>query len=124
MRQNAHKPPVLFFAGYVDLWSFSPPTVHIGNDALIQMVADRYELFCLRLPVATEIGTYLRRLRRDGQWFEDRLFGKLTIEAMAAWRKMIDKCVIVFLREVLRGSTEDHEVERSLEQMPEWFLGR
>jgi hypothetical protein len=124
MRQNAHKPPVLFFAEYVDMWSFAPPRVHIGNDQLIQVVADRYEVFCLQLPAATELVSQLRRLRREGQWFEDRLFGKVTIEAMAAWRKLIDMSAIVFLREILGGSIEDHEVEQSLEQPPEWFLRR
>jgi len=95
LRQNGHKPPVLFFAEYVDLWSFCPPARQIDNDSLIQIVADRYELFCLPLPVTTELAGYLKQLRSKGQWFEDRLFAKFTIEAIAAWRKMADKAVVV-----------------------------
>ena len=120
LRQHGHHPPVLFFAEYVDLWSFCPPDRHIGNEALIQIASERYELFCLPLPADADLVRYLRQLRKKGQYHEDRLFGKFTIEAFAAWGRMIDKAVVVFLREVLGGSTEDGEIERSLAVVPEW----
>src|SRR5262249_17402827 len=72
LRQNGIKPPILFFAEYVDLWSFCPPDRHVArqvnNDAMIQMVADQYELFCLPLPISQELATYLDDLRANGQW--------------------------------------------------------
>jgi hypothetical protein len=122
LRQNGHKPPIVFFAEYVDSWSFCPPMVNIGEDSLIEMFADRYELFCLQLPIDAELGGHLKQLRRKGQWPEDRLFGKLSIDAITAWRKVIDKGVVVFLREVLGASILDEEVEQSLIEVPEWFL--
>ena len=122
LRENGHKPPVVFFAEYVDSWSFCPPMLHIGEDALIQMVADRYELFCLQLPVDAELSRHLKQLRKKGQWPEDRLFGKLSIAVINAWRKVIDAGVVVYLREVLGASTLDEEVEDSLAEVPVWFL--
>jgi hypothetical protein len=104
------------------MWSFSPPALHIGRDALTQVDADRYELFCLPLPNDPELTRRLKELRNNGQWFEDRLFGKLTINALDAWTKMVDKAALVFLREVLGGSIDDHEVEQSLSAVPAWFF--
>ena len=75
------------------------------------------------MPVTTELDGYLKQLRSKGQWFEDRLFAKFTIEAIAAWRKMADKAVVVFFREIVGGSAADSEVVQSLKGVPGWLRG-
>jgi len=121
LRQHGRHPPVLFFVEYVDLWSFSPPERHIGNDSMIQVVANTYELYCLPLPVDEAISKSLRRLSAKGQWDEDKLFGMLAGAAVSAWNKVVDKAVVVFLRETYRGSVEDWEVKESLLSVPSWL---
>jgi hypothetical protein len=121
LRQHGHQPPVLFFAEFVDLWSFCPPFRWLSESGIIQMVADSYELFCLSLPLSKEADETLRRISVEGQHDEDRWFGKFTLEAASAWEGFADTAVIAFLRRVTGGSATDDEIRASMEMVPEWI---
>jgi hypothetical protein len=84
-------------------------------------MADRYELFCLPLPMDGSLIGRLRRLCHEGQWNEDRLLAHLVLAAASAWNEIVDTAVLVFLREVTGGAVEDHEIESSLAKVPAWM---
>ena len=121
LRQQGHEPPVVFFAEYVDLWSFCPPFRFLAKHGLIQMMADRHELFCIDLPFSKDLTRQLEQLRTHGQWDEDRFFGMVTLEAASAWNKLVDTAVLIFVRQVVAGSATDEEVSASLETVPDWI---
>jgi hypothetical protein len=123
LRDHGHCMPVLFFAEYVDSWSFSPPARFIGevDPRMSAVYADRYAGFCTPLPLTAETATLLEKTRRHGQWPEDRLFAELTLRASKSWEALVDHAVLVFLREVLGGSLTDDEVVESLSIQPEWI---
>jgi hypothetical protein len=121
LREHAHEPPVLFFAEYVDLLSFCPPARFLGKHGLIQMMADRYELFCITLPLERRVVTKLEKLRRRGQWDEDRLFGALTLAAATSWDGIGGGSVLVFLRQVISPSKEDDEIVNCFKTTPKWM---
>jgi hypothetical protein len=120
LREHAHRPPILFFVEYVDLWSFSPPQRYLSDYGLVQIMTDRYEVYCLRLPFAAEAKKELERIRRDGQHDEDRWFGTITLSAAAAWDALVDVAVLIFLRRIVDSSVRDKEVEDSLKIAAPW----
>jgi hypothetical protein len=124
LRQNSLLPPVLFFAEYVDLWSYCPPARFIGelDDEMLCIIADRYEGFCTRLPLKPNVAECLKETRRRGQYREDRLFAWLTMHAAQEWNGLVEGGALVFLRQIIRGSVEDHEVVESLSVVPDWML--
>ena len=89
LRQNSLSVPVLFYAEYNDYWSFCPPTRFIGevDPRLLSIYANRFEGFCIRLPLAAELMESLETVRISGQWNEDRLFASLVIHAARDWDK-------------------------------------
>jgi hypothetical protein len=123
LRAHGHEPPIIFFAEYVDLWSFCPPARFLEDHGLIGVLADRYELFCLPLPLTSTATTELERLKTSGQWDEDRLFAGLTLDAADSWNKLVDQAVLVFLRLAVSGAVEDQEVLDSLTGLPDWMKG-
>ena len=124
LRENGHKPPVVFFAEYVDLWSYSPPDRYFGEHGLIQVLSNRYELYCIQLPLSASAQTEIHNVRVNGQWSEDRLFGIMIEEAVAAWNELVkdDPAVLVFIRRITAGAAEDHEITASLAGTPPWLL--
>lgn len=121
MREHAHQPPVVFFAEYIDSWSYCPPDRYLRDHGLIQIMADRYELFCAELPLSDSAAADLRRMRTEGQYEEDRFFGTVTLEAASAWGALVDTAVLVFLRHVVGSSVTDDELSDSLKTIPTWM---
>lgn len=123
MSSRRHQPPILFYAEYVDLWSFSPAERFFGETSLLFMMAWRFELYCLPLPIGDDALAKLKHLRSNGQHQEDRLFGALTIAAIEAWQNMIERAALVFVREVVAASIDDEEITASQTGLPSWFRG-
>ena len=123
IRAHGHEPPVVFFSEFADLWSFCPPQRFLGHHQSLQVYADRYELFCLPLPLASDGMTELSALVDNGQWDEDRYFASNVLSAINAWEKLVDDAVIVLLRRVIGGAVEDHEIEATLRSVPDWLAG-
>ena len=122
LREHAHYPPVVFFAEYVDLWSHCPPDRYLRDRGLIQIMADRYELFCAELPLSESAAATLGRIRAEGQHDEDRFFGTVTLEAASAWEALVESAVLVFLRHVIGASVSDAELSDSLRTIPTWVI--
>ncbi|HEX2474821.1 MAG TPA: hypothetical protein VHK01_08750 [Lacipirellulaceae bacterium] len=122
LRQNALLPPVLFYAEYVDLWSYCPPARFIGelDDEMLCIVADRYEGFCTKLPLKPNVLRSLKKTR--SQWPEDQMFSWLTLHGAQEWNGLVEGGSLVFLRQIIRGSVEDHEVVESLRIVPDWMI--
>jgi hypothetical protein len=111
----------VFYAEYVDLWSYCPPDRFLRDHGLIQMFGDRYELLCFPLPFAPDVVKQLNKIRTRGQWEEDRLFAALTLFASLSWDALVDEAVLVFLRRVVGGAVDDHEITESLCAIPGWM---
>jgi len=122
LRSHSHEPPVVFFAEYIDAWSMGPPPLN-PDAGLIRVVSDDIELYCLPLPIKKRVRRHLKRLRKKGQFFEDRLFGKITVNAIDVWDRVVDVGAVVFLRKVLGATVLDEEVERSAGVVPAWIVG-
>ncbi len=84
-------------------------------------MADDRELHCLNLPLAAGTLQKLRQLRKTGQWPEDRQFAAVTLEAVSAWDSLVNDAVLVYFRQVVAGSVEDHELIDSLKTVPAWL---
>ena len=120
LREHGHEPPVVFFLEYFDLWSFSPPLLHLENHGLIDVVGNQYELYLLELPLTEAAAEELIRVRDHGQYAESRFFATVTLHAAEEWNALVDRSVLIFLRKVVAGSVEDEEIVASLMIIPEW----
>lgn len=124
LRANAMVPPVIHFAEWIDLWSMfdtfrrwlTPPDgaepgyIHTG----------RSELYCYALPDGGRLASYLAEAGSQ-QWREtDRHIWHLR-EAVRAWETLVDRSVIVVLREAIDGSVSDEEVSTSQKVIPAWL---
>lgn len=120
LREHGHEPPVIFFLEYIDLWSFSPPVLHLENHGLIEVVGNQYELYFLELPLTEAAAVELVHVRDHGQYNESRFFATVTLHAAEEWSALVDRAVLIFLRNVVAGSVEDKEITASLKIIPEW----
>lgn len=97
-----------------------------GEHQPIQLLGDRFELWCYPLP---DDGTFVRHLRkstrlkriRERSSQEERWFTIGLLEATLAWNGMIETTALVVLREVFGGLVMDSELEESLGVIPEWI---
>jgi len=124
LRQSAETPPTVFYAEYVDFWSFCPPCRFIcdADENALSMYTDRYEGHCIELPLKVGLIEDLTNVSRDGQWPEDRLFAMLTLHAAREWEALIGGGALVFLRQIFRSAMEDQEIIDSLGTVPKWML--
>ncbi|MBN2290792.1 MAG: hypothetical protein JXM70_00110 [Pirellulales bacterium] len=128
LRSNGHKPPVIFFNEYIDLWSAGYFSRYFPTDdghQLMELYSDRFQLWCYPLPDDSMLkdhlqhSTRLKRIReRNPQ--EDRWFVINLLEAVFAWDPIVDTAAIVVLREAFGGLVTDEELEESLKDIPAW----
>ena len=124
LRANAMVPPVIHFAEWIDLWSMfdtfrrwltppdglEPGNIHTG----------RFEVYGYALPDGERLARYLADAGVQ-QWREtDRYIWNLR-EAVEAWEALVDRSVIVVIREAVDGSVTDEEVTASLKVIPAWI---
>ena len=121
LRAHAHEPPVIFYTEYVDLWSSGFPQPQLNEHGLISIMANRFELSCLPLPLTAAARTDLERLSTDGQFDEYRWFARHTLDAADSWNKLVGQAVLVFLRLVVSGLVNDDELLESLKTVPGWM---
>lgn len=121
LREEAHVPPVLFFAEYIDLWSMGD-LLHDELRPLADIVAicgGRFEQFCCPLPLRDGF----QQLKDKTQFDEQQWFRQFIAEAAKAWEPMCGPAVLVLLREVLGATVTDEEVRGGLERVPTWIGG-
>ena len=61
---------------------------------------------------------------RKFQWQEQEWFVTRLREAVKAWDEMLDRSLIVVLREVIDGLATDDELLEALGEMPSWLAVR
>lgn len=82
---------------------------------------DRFEIYGYGLPDGDRLG---RHLASAGlQQFEeyDRYVTRLR-EALTAWERLVDRAVLVVVREVAGGLVTDQEIAGSLAHLPDWLV--
>jgi hypothetical protein len=124
LRAHALALPVVHFIEWADMWSsgdlfgrwLTPPK---GVKPLA-VYADRFELFAYELP---DGGSLSQRLASLGpqQWEESNWFAGRLREALDSWHELVERAVIVVLRQVVQGSVLDEEVNASLKCVPDWL---
>lgn len=121
---NSSLPPVIHFVSWIDQWSMGDlvPGWLTSPDGspLLFLQTDRYEIYGYPLPDEKQLIRSLKRVG-DQQWDEIDCYRRRLKEAVVAWQKIIDRSIIVVLREVLGATVLDEEVVESLSQLPEWL---
>ena len=81
---------------------------------------NRFEVYSYPLPDRERLTGFLAEAETQ-QWREtDRYIWNLR-EAVAAWEELVDRSVIVVIREAVDGSVTDEELTASLKAVPMWI---
>jgi hypothetical protein len=124
LRANSFASPVVYFAEWVDMWSmgdlFSQWLTPPDGPVPFAIHADRFEVFGYGLPDGDRLARHLAgagpQQLAEQDWYVRRLR-----EAVEAWQKLVERAVLVVLRQVMEGSVTDEEIRVSLEHVPEWL---
>ncbi len=119
--EHAHEPPVLFFAKYVDLWSYWLRSRFLEKFGLIEVFGDDHQAACFKLPFDEPVSKMLKRVSRYGPTDEDRLFATITLKAANSWDCYEPGGILVFVRYVVGGLVPDQDVRASLAVIPAWL---
>ena len=124
LRAHAFTPPVVHFVEWADTWSMgdlfgrwlTPP----DGSMPLAVHADRFEIFAHALPDGGHLSQHLASSGPqqfvESDWFVGRLR-----EAVGAWRGLVDRAVVIVLRQVVAGSVLDEEITESLMSVPDWL---
>ncbi len=124
LRAHALAPPVVHFIEWVDMWSagylfphwLTPPD---GPRPSV-VYTDRLELFAYELPDEGRLAQHLAgagpQQFPESDWFVARLR-----EAICSWEELVERSVLVVLRQVSGGCVADEELLASLVHVPEWL---
>jgi hypothetical protein len=125
LRAHALALPVVYFIEWADLWSMgdlycrwlTPPSVPDP----FYIHANRFEIYGYGLPDGGCLADYLAnagpRQWEESDWYVSKLF-----EAVGAWQSLVDRAVLIVMREVVGGLTTDEELVASLDHVPDWLL--
>jgi hypothetical protein len=124
LRAHGFAPPVVNFVEWADIWSmgnlfdrwFTPS----DGPPPLAVYANRFTIFAYSLP---DGGCLFQHLAAAGpQQFDetDWFIGRLR-EAVEAWDKLVERAVIVVLRQVVQASVLDEEVTASLKSVADWL---
>jgi hypothetical protein len=124
LRAHAFAPPVVHFIEWADLWSMgdlfdqwlTPPD---GPTPLV-VYADRFQLFGYALPDRGRLSEHLASAGPQ-QSPEEDCFVRCLHEAVTAWQELVERAVVVVLRQNFQASALDEEVVASLSNIPEWL---
>ena len=113
LRSNSTTLPLVYFCEWVDRWQMGDRVPGPGsvNGRLFQTtVFTRDEA----LEWASRCGNQFQ----EEKWLAARLR-----EAAVAWNGLVDRAIVVVVREVLGGVTTDEELQASLDAVPSWLSG-
>jgi hypothetical protein len=124
LRTHAAILPILYYTEWVDMWSMGDVFGHRLNTSRdcrpTQLYGIRYEVYCHEL-------AQLRRLNSSSSLIdahasdETRWYFARLKEAADAWAPLVDRAVVLVIRQSLGGLVEDHEIEASLLEVPDWL---
>jgi hypothetical protein len=125
LRDHATPPPVMHSVEWIDRWSgfdlfhrWLPPG---GKFPKLMVLGDRFEVYGYRLPDDGQLLNHLSEAL-NLQWQEQEWFVSHLREAIKAWDGLIDRCLILVLRDVIGASVEDEDIVEGLAKMPRWLL--
>ncbi len=124
LRANGCAPPVIHFVEWSDLWSMGDIFCRWLTPRACRnptwICGDRYQILGYALP---DRGRLKRHLAKAGpqQFPEYDLFIRRLEEAVVAWDSVVDRSVLVVLREVLGGLVTEEELAESLAILPPWL---
>jgi hypothetical protein len=124
LRANSVYPPIVYYVEWVDLWSMGDVYIHWltppGAAPPIAVYADRFELYAYSLP---DGGCLVRHLATSGalQFDEYEDYVGHLLRAAEAWGELVDRAILVVLREVVGGLVTNDELTASLSVVPDWL---
>jgi hypothetical protein len=113
---HAHRPPVTYFAQWIDLWSMGDFVPGLGRDQSVVVGTGRFEACCHDLPVAVSATTIDGAVSQETLWLKNRIN-----EAEQAWADLASASVLVILREPLGSMVTDEELLASQLSVPPWL---
>jgi hypothetical protein len=124
LRAHALVLPVVYFTEWADLWSMgdlyprwlTPPS----GPAPLTIHANRFEIYGYVLPDGGRLRYHLLNAGPQ-QWEESDWYASKLSEAVGAWQGLVDRAVLVVMREVFGGLTTDEELVASLDRVPDWL---
>jgi hypothetical protein len=124
LRSHATDLPVIHFVEWADLWSMGDLFLHWltppdGPQPLI-VHTKRFEVYGYCLPDAGRLKRHLRAAG-DQQFAEYDYFVNRLNEALAAWESLVERAVLVVVREAVGGLVTDDELLASLVLVPHWL---
>lgn len=124
LRKNGFAPSVVYFAEWADKWSMFDifhvwfMSRHDANPLFVY--GDRFEIYAYGLP---DNNKFARKLARAGQqqfeetdWFIWHLR-----QAVAACKLLVERSVVVVLRDCVGPSEDDEDTTASLKFVPDWL---
>jgi hypothetical protein len=126
LRSHSGTPPVIHFVEWVDTWTMGDTIARWlipvrGTDAL-RVYGERYELFGYFLPDEGVLARHLAdagsQQHPEAEWLVTRLQ-----EALVSWDNLIDRAVLLVLRQVMGPTVTDEELLASLQAVPIWLAG-
>jgi hypothetical protein len=126
LRQHGCELPVISFAEWSDLWSmgdiFERWLTPRRSRPPLCIYGDRFVVCSYTLP---DGGRLARLLKTAGpqQFPEYDLFITRLREAVGSWEGVVDRAVLIVLREVFGGLVTDEEVIASMSVLPDWLTG-
>jgi hypothetical protein len=126
LRSEGNVPPVVYFSEHVDTWLMGDfwNLLPAGGDPCF-VCGNKFQLACYSLADEDALQKVLeeslrpktsRKQPQEYHWFRARL-----LEAVRAWRPLVEGGLLVILREVLGGTATDEEVQQSLLRTPPWI---
>ena len=94
-------------------------TPHGGQPPLV-IHADRFEVYGYELPDGGCLERYLAKAGPQQFSEYDQFVGRLH-EAMVAWQELVERSVLIVLREVVGGLVTDEQLVASLSVVPDWL---
>ena len=125
LRAHGFAPPVVHFVEWVDMWSmgdlFWRWLTPLDGSMPLAVHADRFEIFAYVLPDGGRLSQHLTSTGPQ-QWVESDWFVGRLREAVVAWEELVDRAVVVVIREVVASSALDEEITASLKSVPDWIF--
>ncbi len=111
IRSNATALPIVYFSEWLDRWQMGDLVPGPGS-----VNGRRFQTTAFTRDEALDWASRCGNKFQEERWLTARLR-----EAADAWNELVDRVVVVIIREVLGGLTTDEEIQASLRVVPSWL---
>jgi hypothetical protein len=112
LRANATSLPVVYFSEWVDRWLMGDQVSGPGT-----IEGQRFQATCFSRQEAIDWAGRCGSQHQEHDWLAARLR-----EAASAWSGLVDRVVVVVVREIFQNSTLDEDIQASFAVAPTWLL--